>query len=259
MPTRNIDQIPEVIAGNPTKRDEYNLLMMYATYLGVNNADFNDTPLANVTLAQLFIRWMQNMRPQALGTTQIRIPFSPERPPSMILDNHLIQSTADVDSAMIAGGAGTRFIMAVRSVKTFTIVIRTSAVEGDDERLLGSFSWSGTAIVSGTIVGYELEGIGGIVFDDPEIVKVWVSSDNAGNILESFNVDSITKTGTGVYQINYSITFQSSVYCAIVTCNNDNKFAVARDRTVNDCDVATHTSTGSAEDDSFSLVILGEL
>jgi len=52
--------------------------------------------------------------------------------------------------------------------------------------------------------------------------KVWVcfNGNNTVGILDSFNTSSVTDVGTGLYTVNFSITFANKNYCSSMTASN---------------------------------------
>lgn len=56
-----------------------------------------------------------------------------------------------------------------------------------------------------------------LVINTDSAAKVWVIFDASGAILDSYNVTSVTKTGTGQFTVNFTTPFASANYACIVT------------------------------------------
>lgn len=53
--------------------------------------------------------------------------------------------------------------------------------------------------------------------------KAWVSwNGTSGSIFASYNVSSVTRTGTGTYSINFTSAFADTSYCAVMGGNMRN-------------------------------------
>ena len=144
----------DVTSGQATLSSHYNNLRADAARLGAGVADGG-------TLGDLLVRYSRHVVAEYLATDKIRIPYSATRVPSLIVNGYVLRATVDVDSAAVTGTAGTRYLFAVRSSAstTFTLAVSTSATEATDQRLIGQFYWSGTAILLDTIQSEELTGI----------------------------------------------------------------------------------------------------
>lgn len=60
----------------------------------------------------------------------------------------------------------------------------------------------------------------------PSAAKAWINCGVTGNILASYNVTSVTDTGTGLATINYTTSFSSSNYAAVVSIQSANEYIV---------------------------------
>lgn len=54
----------------------------------------------------------------------------------------------------------------------------------------------------------------------PGIAKVWALTDFAGASTASYNVSSITDTGTGLVTVNFTTAFSSTAYCTVATAGS---------------------------------------
>ena len=139
----------DVSAGQPTAASHYNTLRADALRFGEPAADA-------ATLADLFSRYEHNLRMEYLATHKIRVPGSVTAPVGIVINGIPLRSSANVDLAagdVPSGAAATYYVFAVATAgsTTFTIDTSTSATEGEDQRLIGSFYWNGSAIVQDSI------------------------------------------------------------------------------------------------------------
>jgi hypothetical protein len=263
MSDLNIDPTNAVAAQDPTEAQaDYNTLRQFARFWALTIDDPDDIENESVVVSTLFQRWIQNVRPIAVSSdTKIRVVYSADRPPSMILDGHLVQNTSNTTSDAYVGGAGTIYGIAIRNGKRFTLEIRDSSVEGEDERVVCEMEWDGSAIIDGSIVSYEAEGIGGVQELDPEVIKAWCSVLLAGSIGDSHQVSSVSKGATGIYTINLSRSFLNNNY-AVVGCayNATAGFNVSvRSKTANQCVIGVYNLAGSLSDQNFDVWFIGDV
>jgi len=89
----------------------------------------------------------------------------------------------------------------------------------------------------------------------------WARVDIDGTLLGGYNVGSITKVSTGVYQITFSTPMANANYCAIATCNCENDIITAHayNLTTDSIYVKLVDSNNQAIDAPFSLIINGGL
>lgn len=261
MSDLNIDPTEEVNAQEPTEAlGDYNSLRQFARFWAVTVDDPDDIENEAVVVSTLFRAYIHNVKPEALGTNQIRVPFLEDRPPSLVIDGHLIQSIANADSAVITGSSGSKFIIANRSSSTFTITISTSSTVGDDQRCVGCFEWDGSAIVPGSITSYELTTTGGLTSLSDDIVKVWGEIATGGTITESFGLSSVSLLATGQYRLTFSRSFSSTNYAVAatpITASNVNITIVSQ--SISTVDIYLFNNAGSAISVAFTFMIIGRL
>lgn len=218
-------------SGGPTAFQEYWRLWADANYLGkvdklTKDDDAGGDPQA-VAVGELFQRYIFNCRPELLGVDTIRVPFTADRPQSLIINGFMLQGTTNIDSDVYVGGADTIYILAIRTVDstTFTIELRTSPTEGTDERLIGQVRWDGAAFDANLLITYELEGFG-LQHSDEEIVKAWVSFTGAtGVILDSHEIISVIRDSTGLYTITWDTDFIDTSYAIVATASTAGTYA----------------------------------
>jgi hypothetical protein len=243
----------QVAAQDPTEAVNYNVLEMFSRFWGVVADDLDETPNQNVDLPTLFSRWIQNVRLERLTSTTVRVPYSPDRPPSMVIDGHLVQATADVDSSTISGSAATLYVIAVRSGTTFTIEVRTSSSEGSDERCIGSLYWDGAAVVKYTLVAYESD----YHLERDERVSAWACVGATGTIYDSFNVASATNSSTGVYDIVLDRPMDNANYTVVITVFNNPYLGYINSMSTSGFQIRIVNLSSALQDKKFSFIVMG--
>jgi hypothetical protein len=136
-----------VTSGQPTAADHYNNLRSDALYLGSSSANAR-------TLAGFLNRHAEHMSLEVLNSTRLRVPYSINKPPTLMINGYMLQAAANVDLAasQFSGAAATWYVFAVRSAEsaTFTLAVNTSSAESTDQRLIGECVWNGSALSSVT-------------------------------------------------------------------------------------------------------------
>jgi hypothetical protein len=97
----------------------------------------------------------------------------------------------------------------------------------------------------------------------PSAVKVWCRVNNAGTMQRSFNMTSVTDTGTGTATFNFAITFSDSAYCSVISP----QASTTTTRIISTTSPTTTTLTAECLSASFTaadpqfwnLVIFGDL
>lgn len=142
----------DVTSGQATLASQYNNLRADALRFSQASADA-------VNLGEMLGRYSSWVRLEYLATNKIRVPYSAGRPPALMVNGYLLKASANVDSSTVSGSAGARYVFANRTAAstTFTITVSTSASEGTDQRLIGSFYFDGSNIDRGSIKSEELE------------------------------------------------------------------------------------------------------
>ncbi len=207
---------------DPMSRQNLNRMIADLLHLGkvekalVDNDGEGDPQ--SVNLGEFLERYTFNTRVEVLGTTQIRIPFTADRPQTIMINGFMCQGTTDIDSSVYIGGVDVIFVIAVRTVDstTFTIALRTSPSEGTDERLIGQVDWDGSAFDVNSAKSYELSGFG-LQHEDPEILKCWVTFAGAtGLIFDHHNISSVARNSDGNYTITWDTDFASTAVVVVV-------------------------------------------
>ena len=112
----------------------------------------------------------------------------------------------------------------------------------------------------GTVSGQRL-GQAVAEFETPNMVKAWVHFNSEGEIQGSSNVSSITKLGTGRWQVNFAVDMPNANYAAISMCfygGTATRFHGVDDQLVGSCVVrATNDSRGYSDTTLNSLIVAG--
>lgn len=249
----------DVTAGQPTAAAHYNNLRRDALHLG--NADVDSKDMAN-----FLNRHAEHMSIEYLATNRVRVPYSINKPPTLMINGYMLQlaANADLPSGQFTGAAATWYIFAVRSAgsTSFTLAVNTSAAEATDQRLIGEVYWDGSALSSSSIKCYFQQYITGFPTADYDSGWFAVSAGTTYTKAHSLGVTprfhvllwSASSTGSGdvhpVYVI-YSTSPASSVW-QIVTLNNSNVVVITG--TGSACDVDMNNSTGGATSGYYRIL-----
>jgi hypothetical protein len=140
-------QSSDVTSGQPTAAAHYNNLRADALYLG-------NVPSDSKTLAGFLNRHAEHLSLQIIATNRLRVPYSINKPPTIMINGCLLQTSANVDlpSNQFSGAAATWYVFAVRSAgsTTFTLAVNSSSAEATDQWLIGEAVWDGSNINSVT-------------------------------------------------------------------------------------------------------------
>lgn len=219
-----------------------------------------------VNMSEFLERYIFNCRPIVHTPTKIRVNFSADRPPTIMINGFMLRATFNVISDAHAGGAGTVYILAVRTEDstTFTIVLRLTPTEGEDERLIGDVFWTGTQFDTNLVNSYELEGFG-LRHTDEEIVKAWVSFSGAtGVILNHHDVTSVVKNGAGQYTVTWDTDFVDTTYVVVGTAYQISAVLInvgidVGSLSASSCDVNCRNHSGTQLDPtSVFLIAIGD-
>lgn len=84
----------------------------------------------------------------------------------------------------------------------------------------------------------------------PGIVKAWAKFDISGNVINGFNVASVTDDGTGQWTVNWSSSFADTnylVFATILLASGFNRSVVVRSVAVGSATVSSISSGGVDE------------
>lgn len=260
MADKNTDIATYVNADAPIEASEYNILLNDARYFGSSTTNIKDTEDNNVSAFELFEFYIQNVRPEILSATVIRVPFSNDRPPSLMIDNHLIRNEANADSPAYSGTSGTKYIAAVRDGKRFTIEVRNSAAIVEDERIIATVEWDGASFKTGTVVSYEIEGVGGITETNQLVARAWGYFNSAGSLQDSENIQSVAKTATGTYLVSLTNAMANVNYVVVATLNGGTGEIYIVNKGTTSFEIKTGSSSaGASSDRAAQFVVYGDL
>jgi len=87
--------------------------------------------------------------------------------------------------------------------------------------------------------------------------RAWASITSGAGISASGNVSSVSKGGTGLYQVNFTTNMPSSSYAAVATpTGTKNVFCDILSRSSSSCTVEVFSDSGSNVDNSFCLIVM---
>ncbi len=250
-----------------TTQQRFNRLFADAVYFGKIEKSLVDDDAGGdpqgVAIGIMFSRFIQNVRLEYLATNKIRIPFTVDRPQSIVVNGFPLQGTADIDlSAAVTGADATRYLFANRTADstTFTITVSTSAVEGADQRLIGQFEFDGSDIEQDTITSYETDGFG-IVATDLLAPKIVLTADLSGAIEKSKGVASLARGATGRFQVTFDEDFADTDYIVVCSVSDNANGVASHDEStvaVGACEINTVNAAGTDTNRGFSMVIFGD-
>ena len=132
-----------VSAGQPTAAAHYNDLRLDSLTLGADETDA-------VKLATFLQRFVSGMQLVYLAANRVRVAYSSLNPPTIMINGHMLQATANVDlpASQFTGVPALYYIFANRAAgsTSFTLTVNTSATEAVDQRLVGTAYWDGSAV-----------------------------------------------------------------------------------------------------------------
>ena len=141
----------DVVGGQATLAAHYNTLRADALRAGATAANA-------VEFGDLLQNYSQNVQLEYLATNRVRIPYDSGAVPVLVIDGYMLALPTHCDLAEApSGGAGVRYVFANRSSAStaWTLSVNSSSIEAEDQRLIGEFYWTGTAIRQGSIKSYE--------------------------------------------------------------------------------------------------------
>lgn len=97
----------------------------------------------------------------------------------------------------------------------------------------------------------------------PLSIKAWVIAGNAGNIIASQNISSVTDTAVGVIKINFSTPLSSSNYCVVASARQSDSYGcnvtIDSDKTTIGFRAFSFNKAGSVVDPAeWFFVVLGD-
>ena len=111
--------------------------------------------------------------------------------------------------------------------------------------------------MAGTIVADTIQdGAGNSTAMDNAIygsAKAWVNFNGVttATIRGSFNISSVTRTGTGQYTINFTTSMVDANYSLVGTTTNDSRTLSINSQATSNCTVRTTNASSALEDESI--------
>jgi hypothetical protein len=141
----------DVVSGQATLAAHYNTLRADAIRAGATAANA-------VGFGTMLQAYSKNVILEYLAVERVRVPYAAGAVPVLVIDGHMLalQANCDLASAYV-GAAGIVYVFANRADANtqFTLTVNSSPIEAADQRLIGEYYWTGTAIRLGSIKSYE--------------------------------------------------------------------------------------------------------
>jgi hypothetical protein len=141
----------DVSSGQATLAAHYNTLRADAIRAGATAANA-------VGFGTMLQAYSKNVILEYLATQRVRVPYAAGAVPVLVISGHMLALSANCDLASAyAGAAGIVYVFANRADAStqFTLSVNSSPIEAADQRLIGEYYWTGTAIRLGSIKSYE--------------------------------------------------------------------------------------------------------
>ena len=154
------------------------------------------------------------------------------------------EAIADSDLFIIDNGAGgTNRKVAASRIKTYA-----GALAAASQAEMEAGSSNTVSVTPGRLIHGETS------------CKVWCTWEANGTISASFGVSSITDTGTGDWDVNFSTNFSSSNYVGVCCAHVTGTAIIASNgaRAVDDIQVQFHNAAGSLVDTNAYIVLFGD-
>lgn len=260
----DMDRVPlseqHTIGAEISKQD---LDQMWAdlAYLGkvsklTDDNDAGGDPKA-VPLGEFLDQYIQNVRLELKATNDIRVAYSSDRIPRLVIDGYMVAAEANVDwGTPIVGAPRTLYVFAQRNAvtTTFTLQVDNAPAPGVDQRAIGSFFFDGTNIDEDSIVSYETD-LGADVFFTPKLLLTFTS---AGVILAERNVSALVKTGTGQYTVTIDNDFLNLNYILTLAAVSNDGGTTVDNLALGSFDLHARNSAGSYSDKQIGVAAWGD-
>lgn len=255
----------QVEAQEPTLEDDHNQLRDDALYLGQETVP-SETADNNMALGEMLIRFIQNVGVEIYDDTYIQVPYTADRPPRLVIDGHLCGAAELKRTAEYAGAAGLKYVMAIKTEDSydFEIEIRETAVEGANERYIGTAYWNGDLFVDKYAISYESEkmGINGNSTLAPKAFGIcyeWIEG-VAWRTKGAYNVEqAVTHNDVGEYEITFLKPMETSDYVVIMTCETmleaQSYIAMIESRSTTSFTVIVRNDAHAAVERDFSFAV----
>jgi hypothetical protein len=170
----------DVTGGQSTLASHYNTLRADALRAGATAANA-------VNMGQLLEGYSKNVQLEYLASNKVRVPYSASAIPALMVYGYMLRLSANADLGEApSGAAATYYVFANRSTASteFTLSVNTSPTPAEDQRCIGEFYWTGTAVRQGSIKSYEvpstsdiLAGVDAQKSGSPAVGDVYIATD----------------------------------------------------------------------------------
>jgi hypothetical protein len=170
----------DVVSGQSTLAAHYNTLRADALRAGASAANA-------VNLGELLIGYSKNVQLVYLATNRVRVTYAANAIPALMVNGYMLRLAANADLAEAPSGAASLYyVFANRAAAStaFTLSVNTSSTEADDQRCIGEFYWTGTAVRQGSIKSYEVPSTSDILAGtdaeksgSPAVGDVYIATD----------------------------------------------------------------------------------
>jgi hypothetical protein len=191
----------DVTSGQSTLAAHYNTLRADALRAGATAANA-------VNLGNFLAGYSKHVQLEYLADNKVRVPYSADAIPALMVYGYMLRLSANADLGEApAGAAATYYVFANRNSASteFTLSINTSPTPAEDQRCIGEFYWTGTAVRQGSIKSYEvpstsdiLAGVDAQKSGSPAVGDVYIATDTY-TVYFCFNAGFWTGTRMGFF------------------------------------------------------------
>jgi hypothetical protein len=192
----------DVTSGMSTLATHYNTLRADALRAGASASNA-------VNMGQLLAGYSKHVQLEYLATNKVRVPYSADAIPALMVYGYMLRLSANADLGEApSGAAALYYVFANRATAStqFTLSINTSPTPAEDQRCIGEFYWTGTAIRQGSIKSYEvpatsdiLAGVDAQKSGSPAVGDVYIATDTY-TVYFCFNAGFWTGTRMGFFE-----------------------------------------------------------
>jgi hypothetical protein len=192
----------DVTSGMSTLATHYNTLRADALRGGASAANA-------VNMGALLAGYSKHVQLEYLATNRVRVPYASTAVPALMVNGYMLCNTTNCDLAEApSGAAATYYVFANRTASStqFTLSVNTSSIEADDQRCIGEFYWTGTAVRQGSIKSYEVPSTSDILAGtdaeksgSPSVGDVYIATDTY-MVYFCFNAGYWTGTRMGFFE-----------------------------------------------------------
>jgi hypothetical protein len=191
----------DVTGGQSTLATHYNTLRADALRAGASASNA-------VNMGNFLAGYSKHVQLEYLSLNRVRVPYASNAVPALMVNGYMLCLTTNADLGEApAGAAATYYVFANRAPAStqFTLSVNTSSIEAEDQRCIGEFYWTGTAIRQGSIKSYEvpstsdiLAGVDAQKSGSPAVGDVYIATDTY-TVYFCFNAGFWTGTRMGFF------------------------------------------------------------